>query len=286
MQTLKVNDQSKVDFQLEYSEAGVIPNNTYLVLQHKTQPMARFVVHLDPITRQATIDFSNPDVIHNLNGEYEIKVRAVPQSIQSGSHEWHVGNIVVELSAGATEYLPPQMKGSIKGKEARHVFAPELTYAPAVISFPVGGLLLALLVVFVYFVRKLGIRYNNWPVTFSGRFHALLFIVCALTVITNVDNLDSTLWTIHIFLVLYETAGPLTNSWDILYFVQQQLGLAIILLYLGRTTLQELGEIDIPVKVAREEIRTEKEEKKTIKVTAAETKTKAKGGKKKQQGLY
>lgn len=170
----KVTERYKIELELSYDSSSVIPNNTFVVLQHKSFPKVRSVYHMNPANLNIKLNFSDPDALYGLNGEYEMKIVGKSGSL---TNEWNVGNIVVELSTGATGYTAPQEVGAIQGKEIRHVFAPELVYAPFIIALPVGIALVVILLVFMCFVSQLHLKCNNWPKDFSGRFCSAVFIV-------------------------------------------------------------------------------------------------------------
>ena len=174
MESLKVTEQYKVDFNLEYDESGIVPNNTFIILKHKTYPTIKAIVHLDPVKKQVTIDFSNSEIIKNINGEYEVTIKAQSQNVEN---EWYLGSIIVELSSGTGDYIAPPVKGPLKKKEAGHTFPPELKYAPAFISIPVAASVLVLVLIFVYYMAKIGVALNNWPATVAGKIHAILFVL-------------------------------------------------------------------------------------------------------------
>ena len=83
----------------------------------------------------------------------------------------------LELQSGATEYDEPQKRGPLKKKEARHTFAPELIYAPPTAAAIVGGILVIFFILFLVHICGIGISFNNWPKTLSGKFHAFIFVV-------------------------------------------------------------------------------------------------------------
>lgn len=168
----KVTGRHKLEVELLFANPLTAPNNTFLVLQSKVFSKARLVYHLDPETKKVLVNLEDKNVV---NGEYELKVVAKME----GTAEWLIGDIMLDLSSGSSGFTPAQTKGPLKGKEIIHVFAPELVYAPLMVSAPVSALLVAMLLVFLTCILKLGINCNNWPETAYGKLHAVIFIVKA-----------------------------------------------------------------------------------------------------------
>jgi len=174
IEPFRVSERHKFELEVIYNTSFVAPNNTYVVFQHKNNQKVYSVYHLNPASMNVKIDFGAQDALHGVNGQYEMKIVG---KFANQEKEWNIGSIVIELSTGATVYTEPKRKGPMKGKEIRHIFTPELVYAPIVISLPVAVFLVVLLVLFLYTVCNLKLTCNNWPDTSSGKFYALIFVV-------------------------------------------------------------------------------------------------------------
>jgi len=258
MATLKVNEKNKLEFNIEFNtKDSAYTNNTYLIIQHKLIPHGRSVLHFDTAKKIAQIDFSNADLIHNLNGEYELIIKTESKGIPQGSIEWNIGNLLVELSSGATDLAVPHIKGPLKGKEARHTFAPELHYAPSFISIPVAAIVVVLFIIFAMSALNLKIDLNNWPETFYGQIHAILFVAVLLA-----------LFLLYVYFWFY------MRLLDLLPILG---GFSVVLLYLGSTALKHIGDIKVNLKEKEKESENiENEEEKTEKVLTKQEKAESK----------
>ena len=173
----EINENVRLDLKLTYDNPLLAPNNTFLIFQHISIPLARSVYHFNPSSLNMILDFHDPEVLNSLNGDYELKIVAKFPNIEKGTKEWVIGTIKAEMTGGKIEFNNIKHKGSLKQKEIRHNFTPELVYAPITISLPVGGFIVVLLIIFIIKVCCLGVNFNNWPSTFTGGFHAFIFIV-------------------------------------------------------------------------------------------------------------
>ncbi len=178
METLKiVSSAVRAEFRLEFDVAGVAPNNTYLLLQHKTHPSVSATVHFDPARRHTVLDFSNTEFIKNMNGEYKVSLISEGAGLAAKSLVWDLGSILVDLPSGTTDYVEPVTRGPLKFKEIRHIFAPELVYAPGVVAYAVAGFIVVLLLVFFFSICGLKTGMSNVPASFSGKLYAAVFVI-------------------------------------------------------------------------------------------------------------
>lgn len=174
IEPFRVTERHKFEVEVVFDPSFAAPNNTFVVFQHKDYHKARSAYHLSPSSMSVRVDFSDKDALRGLNGQYEMKIVGKLANLEK---EWNIGSIVVELSTGAAGYVEPKEKGPLQGKELRHTFAPELVYAPIVVSLPVAVLLVVLLLVFLFTTSNLGVPCNNWPKSSSDKLWALIFIV-------------------------------------------------------------------------------------------------------------
>lgn len=196
IEPFKVSEKHKFELEVVYNNSFVTPNNTLIVFQHKDYPKAHSIYHLNPGNMSIRIDFGKEDVLHELNGQYEMKIVGKFANLEK---EWTIGSIVVELSTGTTEYIEPKVKGPAQGKELRHTFTPELVYASIYISLPVAVFLVVLLILFLYSIGSLNLKYNNWPSSSTGKICALIFIVYFSLI--SLGIVDGPLCSLCVFLV-------------------------------------------------------------------------------------
>ena len=83
----------------------------------------------------------------------------------------------MELPGGSKDIQEQAHNGPRQDKVIRHVFAPELVYAPPFVAVPVGAVLCLLFVGYLIATLRLKVQLNNTPKSFSGRVHATLFVV-------------------------------------------------------------------------------------------------------------
>jgi hypothetical protein len=213
LEHLKAGPQSKLDLRLVFN-VSASPSNAYVVLQHGQRPSVQTVVHFDLLKGQAWVNFTHPELFQHLNGDYnltlfaEFPTAAVPvlRWLISSRSRRDLGILKVELLGGTQELAElPSQAGSRQDKEIRHVFAPELVYAPPFVAVPVGGLLCVLFVGYLIDTLALQVKLNNFPTSISGQIHACLFVVI-FSDATVADRPDRAALALHVLLVLHATA--------------------------------------------------------------------------------
>lgn len=183
MKPLKLTESHKLEIEILYDASSVIPNNTYLLLSLINQPKVHSAHHFDPVTKKININFGKQETFNGPNGKYQVKIIAKSSNDKNSITEWDIGSIDVDLSTGGSQFYEKQRKGPLKGKEIKHIFAPELVYAPSLISIPVGGLIIVVLLIFLVKVFCLGIKFNNLPESGLGKLYAFIFIVLLISII-------------------------------------------------------------------------------------------------------